>query len=157
MLLFRALCCPRGLPLLLVSRLSLALRPGALLAGAGLRRGLSEVLLRPGMDCGVFGMDGRVIFLATGLSAPHASPLGGKVNALRRAEGRTTLLIALRVLPKWGPPTLAIRGAPTEPLQAVLTLAIFELKSRVRGGLDCRAAHGTRLDSPRPVPAVFGA
>ena len=63
-----------------------------------------------------------------------------RLNALRRAEGRTTLLIALRVLPKWVAPTLAIRGALVEPLQAVLTLAIFCLKRRVQGGLDARGA-----------------
>ena len=60
-LLFRApllRCCLRCLV-----RASLAAWRSA--AGAELRRGLSEVLSRPGMHGGVFGMDGRVIFLAT--------------------------------------------------------------------------------------------
>ena len=65
-------CCLRCL-----GRASLAAQPGALQAEPSSGGALFEVLSRPGTHGGLFGMDGRVIFLATGLSAPHASPLGG--------------------------------------------------------------------------------
>ena len=67
-------CCPRGLPLFYC--LSLALHPGALLADEP-GEALSDVLSRPGMHGGVFGMDGRVFFFATFFLLPVMQALDG--------------------------------------------------------------------------------